>query len=387
MVGNNTIVLIIKRNSAKTLIRNQFCFLIFMVLLSNEVRGQQLTDVVALNSALNETSGLIFLDQKLITHNDSGGEAALYEIDTLTGNIARTVIIANANNIDWEDICFDSNYIYIGDFGNNSGSRTNLRIYRLSIASYLTSSNDTVYVDTVQFNYADQTDFTPSSFSTNFDAEALISVQDSLYIFTKNWGDYRTNVYAVSKQPGSYSISRIDSLDAQGLITGGTYNADSNKIVLTGYTFTDPFIAELSQFSGNLFSNGLVERYTLDPTESIQVESITAFRLDQYYLTSEDNPTGSSTLMRLNSNAPNGLDLIEMKINRIYPNPANGRICIDGPDSGYNCNLYSGSGALVLCKKNLSSHTTIDVSGIDPGLYLLEIKWRGFTQRKKIILE
>ena len=168
MVGNNTMVLIIQRSCAKSLIRNQFWFLIFMVLLSNEVRGQQLTDVVALNSALNESSGLIFLDQKLITHNDSGGEAALYEIDTLTGNIARKVIIANANNIDWEDICHDSNYIYIGDFGNNSGSRTNLRIYRLSIPSYLTSSNDTVYVDTIQFSYADQIDFTPSSFATNF---------------------------------------------------------------------------------------------------------------------------------------------------------------------------------------------------------------------------
>ena len=361
-------VLIIQRNSAKSLIRNQIWFLIFMVLLSNEVRGQQLTDVVALTSALHESSGLIFLDQKLITHNDSGGEAALYEIDTLTGDIARKVIIANANNIDWEDICHDSNYIYIGDFGNNSGSRTNLRIYRLSIPSYLTSSNDTVYVDTIQFSYADQIDFTPSSFATNFDAEAVISVQDSLYIFTKNWGDYRTNVYALSKQPGNYSISRIDSLDAQGLITGGTYNVDSNKIMLSGYTITDPFIVELSQFSGNLFSNGLVERYTLDPTGSIQVESVTAFRLDQYYLTSEDNPTGSSTLLRLSSNAPSGIDPVQMSSNSIYPNPANRTVYV-AHKANEVVEIFTTGGSLILATQNC----TIDISELKRGSYCVRV--------------
>jgi len=384
MVGNNAIVLIIQRNNAKSLTRNQFWFLIFMVLLSNVVRGQQLTDVVALSSTLNESSGLIFLDQKLITHNDSGGEAALYEIDTLTGNIARTVIIANANNIDWEDICYDSNYIYIGDFGNNSGSRTNLRIYRLSIVSYLTSSNDTVYVDTIQFSYADQTDFTPSSFSTNFDAEALISFQDSLYIFTKNWGDYRTNVYSVPNQPGIYTISRIDSLDAQGLVTGGTYNADSNKIVLTGYTFTDPFIVELSQFSGNLFTSGLVERYILDPTGSIQVESITAFRLDQYYLTSEDNPTGSATLLRLNSNAPSGINPIEMKSNRIYPNPASRSIYVAHKVNEV-VEIFNVGGNLLLTTQNC----TIDISELKRGSYFVRVSNKSgvVVSNEKLLVE
>ena len=359
----------------------------FAIFLFGSAPAQQLTEVVALSSTLSESSGLIFLDQRLISHNDSGGEAALYEIDTLTGNISRKVIIANVNNIDWEDICMDSNFIYIGDFGNNSGSRTNLRIYRVPVTSYLNASNDTVYADTIQITYADQIDFTPSSYSTNYDAEALISFEDSLYIFTKNWGDYRTNVYSVSKQPGSYSINRRDSLDAQGLITGGVYNSDSNVIVLTGYTFTDPFIIELSQFSGNLFSNGLVQRSILDPGGSIQIESVTHFAQDQYYLTSEDNPTGNAALLRLETHAPNGINEKQLKMCRAYPNPANGRICLDGPDSDYNFNLYSGSGALVLCKRNLSSLTTIDVSAIDPGFYIVEIKWKSSVQRIKIILE
>jgi len=36
---------------------------------------------------VRETSGLIYLNGKLITHNDSGGEPALYELDTITGNV------------------------------------------------------------------------------------------------------------------------------------------------------------------------------------------------------------------------------------------------------------------------------------------------------------
>ena len=159
-----------------------------MNILSLSGFGQQLTFLTILQDSIKETSGLIYLNQKLITLNDTG-EPALYEIDSISGEVFRKVIISNATNYDWEDICYDSTYIYIGDFGN-VGSRTDLKIYRLSISSYLTTLNDTVTVDTIQFSYSDQTDFTPAQFTTNYDAEALISYNDSLYIFTKNWGNY-----------------------------------------------------------------------------------------------------------------------------------------------------------------------------------------------------
>ncbi|MCD6544741.1 MAG: hypothetical protein J7K34_09555 [Flavobacteriaceae bacterium] len=68
-------------------------------------------------------SGIINFDGRIITHNDSGGEHALYEIDILNGSVKRTVIIKNAQNKDWEDICQDDNFIYICDIGNNSNNR------------------------------------------------------------------------------------------------------------------------------------------------------------------------------------------------------------------------------------------------------------------------
>jgi hypothetical protein len=38
-----------------------------------------------------ETSDLLFLDGKIITHNDSGEPANLYEIDSLSITMIRTV--------------------------------------------------------------------------------------------------------------------------------------------------------------------------------------------------------------------------------------------------------------------------------------------------------
>ena len=72
--------------------------------------GQQIVLVTHLQDSIQESSGLIYLNQKLITHNDSGGESALYELDSISGNVTRRVIIKNATNTDWEDICYDSNY-------------------------------------------------------------------------------------------------------------------------------------------------------------------------------------------------------------------------------------------------------------------------------------
>jgi len=259
----------------------------------------------ALADSIKETSGLVYLNQKLITHNDSEGRPALYEIDSASGNVIRTVVISNATNIDWEDICYDSTYLYIGDFGND-GSRTDLKIYRLPISSYLTTDNDTVTVDTIRFNYSDQTDFTPGPFSTNYDAEALISYKDSLYIFTKNWSDKWTNIYALPKTPGTYQISKADSINAQGLVTGATYNSVSRTIMLVGYTFISPFIIEISDFTSNEFSSGTIHRYMISPTPdcSFQMESITSLNQNKYYITAEEFGSLKSALFRLDTDNP-----------------------------------------------------------------------------------
>ena len=140
----------------------------------------------ALPVNLSESSGAIFFNNRLVTHNDSGGENKLYELDTNSGLVTREITITNASNIDWEDITQDDSSIYNGDIGNNvSGNRTDLKIYKINKSDYL--SSETVNAQTIAFSYSDQTDFTPKTAnSTESDAEALVSFDaTNLILFCK----------------------------------------------------------------------------------------------------------------------------------------------------------------------------------------------------------
>ncbi|MFK7785967.1 MAG: T9SS type A sorting domain-containing protein [Crocinitomicaceae bacterium] len=347
--------------------------------------SQQVDLVTPLSDSLIETSGLIFLNDRLITHNDSGGEHALYEIDTTSGSISRTVIIDNVTNIDWEDVCYDDTHIYIADFGNNSGSRTNLRVYRVSISDYLNTPNDTISADTILFDYSDQTDFTPTSLSTNYDAEALISWNDSLYIFTKNWGNQWTNVYALPKNPGNYSLPRIDSIDVQGFITGASFNVDSNSIILSGYTFTYPFVVELKDLTSSQFSSATIERtqVQLPGGYSYQLEGIAPIDGTSYYISTEQSFSGSSGLFRFNLGTL-GLSSSDAKVEHtIYPNPATDYLFMDF--SGYiRTEIYSVNGKRVLSTKQ----KVINLSEFSKGNYLvilIDDKGRPAVQERLII--
>lgn len=340
---------------------------IIVALFSSFSIGQTVTLVAAIQSPASETSGMIFINGKLITHNDSGGEAKLYELDSLTGDVTRSVFVENATNVDWEDICSDEQYIYIADFGNNNGTRTDLKIYRISISDYLLNTNDTVLAESINFSYSEQSTFTPSPFSTNFDAEALIAYSDSLYIFTKNWGNNWTSIYALSKEPGVYQVSKIDSINVQGLITGGTYNENQSKISLSGYTFTSPFIVEVSGFVTNSFSSGTIERYPLAVPSgfSMQIESISHTPTNQYYLTSEEHNLNSAAIYRLNLNSIASSENIDQKV-ECYPNPTDDIIEIKCNDF-QKAEIYGLNGELI----KTFNDSILNISDLSCGIYML----------------
>jgi len=59
--------------------------LLSLLFCSQIIFSQQLNLVTGLNDTINETSGLLLINGKLITHNDSGTSPDLYEIDSITG--------------------------------------------------------------------------------------------------------------------------------------------------------------------------------------------------------------------------------------------------------------------------------------------------------------
>jgi hypothetical protein len=148
---------------------------------------------------VNETSGLIYEDGYLWTINDSGGEPALYKIDTVDGSIDQIVTISDAVNIDWEALAQDENYIYIGDFGNNSGGRENLEIYKVNKADLPESENGSVTSELISFVYSDY-EKPSGQDDNNFDCEALIAIEDSLYLHVRN--SIRSSLIHAPIQPG-----------------------------------------------------------------------------------------------------------------------------------------------------------------------------------------
>lgn len=112
---------------------------IFIVTLHSFGQESSIEEKFELPNEIEETSGLLFFNGKLITHNDSGDGPNLYEIDTLSGAISRVITITNATHIDWEDISQDDTYIYIADIGNNNGNREDLKIYKVLKSDYISS--------------------------------------------------------------------------------------------------------------------------------------------------------------------------------------------------------------------------------------------------------
>lgn len=259
--------------------------LIFGVLLSAVLHAQiEVSLIGTLPQEVQETSGLAYYNNKLYTHNDSGNAAELYEIDTLTLSVRRTIRITNAQNVDWEDLARDDTYLYIGDIGNNRGERQDLLIYRIALAELDQGSE--VNADLIRFSYADQTDFTAQD-NSDWDAEALICYGDQLIIFTKQWQSLGTVAYTLPKLPGDHIATPAGRAAVNGLVTGGIFNEEADLIYLVGYSsLLQPFLYRISDLPVPFSLTDSGTRFNLN-TGFAQMEAITVTGENSYYLSSE----------------------------------------------------------------------------------------------------
>ncbi|NBN98215.1 MAG: T9SS C-terminal target domain-containing protein, partial [Flavobacteriia bacterium] len=134
-----------------------------------------------LSDQVQENSGLIRVGNFLYTFNDSGSDAKIYELDT-TGAVQRSIVLTGATNVDWEAITSNSTHVFIGDFGNNSGNRQNLCVYRFLKSDLLL---DTIVAEKLPFYWSDQVQFNAQANAHNFDCEAFVAREDSLVLFSK----------------------------------------------------------------------------------------------------------------------------------------------------------------------------------------------------------
>lgn len=258
-----------------------FFFSCFWFVLSSQTPVRQVGE---LPQRVWETSGLLFYNSKLITHNDSGNSAQLYEIDTVSMSVSRSVTISNALNIDWEDIAQDEDYIYIADFGNNLGTRQDLSVYRIAKNSY--NSVDAVSAEELGFAYEDQTDFSDTG-NSDWDAEALFVLEDRLIILTKQWQSNSTVAYSIPKIPGNHTARRLDTYAINGLVTAATYNKATKILYVLGYnSLLGSFVYRITGATTTAIFAGEVEELATDIGFS-QTEGITFIGDNDYLISSE----------------------------------------------------------------------------------------------------
>ncbi|MBT7554481.1 MAG: hypothetical protein HN599_04250 [Flavobacteriaceae bacterium] len=269
-------------------------FLIVFIFFLQKTTSQKICKDYPLSKIIEETSGLEIINNLLITHNDSGGEASLYYMSK-EGEILKTRKIESASNKDWEDLTKDEKYIYIGDFGNNFNNRKDLKIFKVPIDINSTEKNEII-----SFNYPEQDSFKINR-NTVYDAEGLISIDDKLLIFTKNRAKKITELYLVPKYPGSYDARKIGTLEVNSIITGADYNKDLKLLALTStIDFNEYYLITINNFSLNKKKNYKINMFEI-PIGKTQVEAIKIITHKSFWITSEDESSSDyARLMKIN---------------------------------------------------------------------------------------
>lgn len=336
-----------------------------------------------LDGVLSETSGIIFWENQFWTHNDNS-DTNIYALDTLYGRIVQPWPLSNIKNTDWEEISQDKDYIYIGDIGNNSGNRDDLKIYRAGKSSIL---NNSAVFDSVCFTYEDQTDFTPTAYDSDFDCEAFIVSSDSIYLFTKEWVRNGTRVYSLPKTPGNYVAKPGASYNTNGLITGSVYLEEERIVVLTGYNERlKPFIYLLYDFRGSDFFSGNKRKIDI-MLPYHQIEGITTTNGIKYFITNEYFTMApiikTPQKIHLLDLRPFLGDYLKLPVPQpdaennfiISPVPAREFVTIQSlsdllPADYIMLNL---SGQIVMAGKLNSENSTVNISGLNSGIYFMRI--------------
>jgi hypothetical protein len=245
-------------------------------------RGLKPQKGIRLDPQIREGSGLVAWNGYIWVHNDSGA-ARIFALDSSNGKIVKTFDLP-VQNTDWEDISQDGRYLYIGNFGNNGGNRKCLEIYRISKEALL---QDKIALDSITFDWPTTND-EGKKHKVNFDCEAMAVIQDTIFLFTKEWKHRcRSQVFKIPANAGNYTASYVATIKPHMLVTGASYLPEKKQLVLCGYTlFLAPRLLVLSLTDSGFKGVGTARKIRVRKCLK-QIEGITTFDGSRYYLVSE----------------------------------------------------------------------------------------------------
>jgi len=257
--------------------------------------------------------------------NDSGDEARIFAINRQGENIIPTFSrfsfygeneeegkkqwqgfrVLYAENIDWESMTSDENFIYVADTGNNFNNRRDLGIYALSEIDP-TASTQSAAIKHMPVAYPEQTEY-PGDSERHYDSEALFYADGKLYLITKHRNkrgfsmEHGANLYRLDT---AYTdqinlLTLIDSNSDMLAVTGAELSPDGQTLAVISYEAL--WLFERPE-TGDKWLSSSFQRFWLDGDVLDQVETVVwdgdniimlsneqrdLFRLDLLELTSE----------------------------------------------------------------------------------------------------
>ena len=201
---------------------------------------------IELPNTLREISALEFDKRSSKTQplfwglNDSQNKNEIYLFDGNNGKIVQTLILEGADNFDWEEITQDENYLYVGEFGNNLGSRQNLSVFMIDKKQIDPKKEiQKVNYSTLSFYYPEQTSYQIKNRANDFDLEAFFAYKGKLHLFTKEWKSLQTTHYTIDPTiTTKQAAKKIETFPTNYLVTAAfiSEQQETAGIYLLGYT-------------------------------------------------------------------------------------------------------------------------------------------------------
>jgi hypothetical protein len=184
------------------------------------------------NPLLEEVSGLVASQRypnRLYVHTDSGGEAAVFVLDTL-GNELGKLDLSGLSNRDWEDIAIGpgpngSSYIYVAEIGDNEAKHEEIYLYRFAEPELLQAIPSTA-IDQVTLQFP----------GGPKDAETLLAdpITGTLFLVSKR--EPKNAVYqvpATAFEKGSATLEKVHEFDFNSSVAGDISKDGSQLLIKT----------------------------------------------------------------------------------------------------------------------------------------------------------
>ncbi len=363
-------------------------FIILLFSASALVMGQQkllLKKVGSLHEDIEECSGIAKVPSGHIAMiNDSGNRPDLFFTDE-DGKIVKRQCLAEVSNIDWEEVSYAEGYIYIGDFGNNRNKRKDLVIYKYTISE----TDSTTYYSEIHFKYADQKEFAPDDERMNYDLEAMVVYNDSIFLFTKNRTEPFTGYtyqYGMPARGGHYNLTRLDSFKTgtEGKwdywwISAATLSPNKKTLVLLGYDKMWTF----ENFKGSHFLRGKSTTYQFEALS--QKEGITFLDDNHLMITDERNRYGGGDVFHCNLPKKTEITELALSVDQELPElTLNSKEFTDSIQVHFSAaysgkvlwEIYTTNGERITAgNKIMTAGDTLNIDGskLPPGGYVLNI--------------